>query len=125
VRAATARADYLERATVRGNPIAETGESRPAADDRASHAVIRDTDAEGPVLAKGTHRDLRGQAMLDRVRDRLTGDEVGGGLDARRDPFAGSIDLDGNRCCPWIVITSIALARARPEASYVAAAGAA
>ena len=47
------------------------------------------------VLARPPARATRdGERVLDRVRERLAGDEVGGRLDARGDALAGRLDVD-------------------------------
>ncbi len=90
----------VERAAVRRDPVAESGEPRAAADDRAADAVVGDAHVERPVLAERPHGDLRRRGVLDRVRDRLAGDEVGGRLDARGDALARRVDLDRDRRRP-------------------------
>ena len=71
--------------------------TRTAADDGAAHAVVRDGDVQRAIVLNRANRHLRRRSVLDRVRQRFTGDEVRGRLDARRRALAARFDVDGDR----------------------------
>src|SRR5262245_10164585 len=77
----------LERALERLDAIAEPAQSR-AGWVRAADAVVCDLDEHMPVGARGADARFARLGVLDDVRERFGGDEVGGRFDRLRQSLA-------------------------------------
>ena len=79
------------------HPVAEPGQARPGPRDRSTAPVIADADPHASLAAAHRHRDGTGTCVLDRVRDRLGGDEVGRGADVVREVLRLQVQAHGER----------------------------
>ena len=76
---------------MRGDAVSEACKTRSAADDRTADTVVRNRDVQRAVVLNRSNRHPRWRTVLDGVRERLAGHEVGGCLDARRRALAARL----------------------------------